>query len=178
MSTSRLRRTSAARICGYAVLGVAIVATAGAGCGGSKPGPTPVTTTVATTTVASTSTTTVPANTSTTTTSIGVLDARIDLQNTPCVAPGSGAVSCTFTGSGSSGGRPPYTFAWRFTNFANAQVVTATGQNAQPELGCNFLAGVATFNVRAELTIRDTSNAANTDTRDVQVARAAGACGT
>lgn len=183
MSASNLPRTIAARVCGYTVLGVALVLSAGAGCGSPTSGDR-VTTTVATTTIAATTTTTVPAttttvgSTSTTTTSIGVLDARIDLQNTPCVAPGSGPVSCTFTGSATTGGRTPYTFNWRFTNFANNQVVTATGQTARPELACGFLAGVATFNIRAELTVRDSSNSSNTDTRDVQITRAAGACGT
>ncbi len=182
MSASNLPRTIAARVCGYTVLAVAIVLS---GTCGSNPAPTPTpVTTVPTTTVASTTTTTVPAttttigSTSTTTTSIAVLDARIDLQNTPCVAPGSGPVSCTFTGSATTGGRTPYTFSWRFTNFANNQVVTATGQTARPELACGFLAGVATFNIRAELTVRDSSNTTNTDTRDVQITRAAGACGT
>jgi hypothetical protein len=181
MSASSHLRTTVARACGCTVLAVAIALSATCG---SSPAPTPVSTTVPTTTVASTTTTTVPATTttigSTTTTSIGVLDARIDIQNTPCVAPGSGPVSCTFTGSATTGGRTPYTFNWRFTNFANNQVVTATGQTARPELACGFLAGVVTFNVRAELTVRDSSNpnATNTDTRDVQITRAAGACGT
>ena len=182
MSASNLPRTIAARACGYMILTAAIVLS---GTCGSNPAPTPVSTTVPTTTIASTTTTTTPVttttigSTSTTTTSIPGLDARIDIQNTPCVAPGSGPVSCTFTGASTTGGRTPYTFNWRFTNFANNQVVTVNGQmNARPELGCGFLAGVATFNIRAELTVRDSSNTTNTDTRDVQITRAAGACGT
>ena len=181
MSASNLPRTIAARVCGYAIMG-AIVLGLSASCG-SKSGPTPVTTSVATTTVATTTTvptTTTVGSTSTTTTSIAGLDARIDIQDAPCIAPGSGPVSCTFTAAGTTGGRTPYTFNWRVTNFANSQVVTGTGQNIRPELGCTFLAGVATFNVRAEVTARDSSNPANTNTdfRDIQITRAAGACGT
>ena len=187
MSASNLPRTIAARLsgCTALTLAVATILISGAGCGSPTNGDR-VTTTIATTTIAATTTTTVPAttttvgSTSTTTTIIGVLDARIDIQNTPCVAPGTGPVSCTFTGSATTGGRTPYTFNWRFTNSTNNQVVTASGQTARPELACGFLAGVATFNVRVELTVRDSSSpsAGNTDTRDVQITRAAGACGT
>jgi hypothetical protein len=183
MSASSLPRTIAARLCCYTILAVALVSVAGAGCGSptTPPPPTTTTTTPTTSTIASTTTTTVPGTTSTTTTSIGVLDARIDIQNAPCIAPSTGPISCTLTGSSSTGGRTPYTFNWRITNFANNQVVTVNNQmSAQPELGCGFLAGVATFNIRAELTVRDSSSptGTNTDTRDIQVTRAAGACGT
>jgi hypothetical protein len=82
------------------------------------------------------------------------------------------------TGSATTGGRTPYTFSWRITNFTNNQAVTVAGQNVQPELGCCFLAGVATFNIRAALTVTDSSSEPKTDTRDVQITRAAGACGT
>jgi hypothetical protein len=95
----------------------------------------------------------------------------------PCVAPNAGAVSCTFAGS-ATGGRTPYTFSWTFTNLANNQVVTVNSQNARPELGCGFSTGVVTFNLRAVLTVTDNSGAKETEDRNQQVARAAGACGT
>ena len=178
MVGSSLRRTNVVRVCGYAVMGIAIVAIAGAGCG-SKSGPTqpppPTTTTTAptTTTVASTTTTTtttVPGTTSTTTTSIAVLDAFISVNNTPCVAPNAGQVSCTFAGS-ATGGRTPYTFSWVFTNPANNQTVNVSGANARPELGCGFSSGVATFSVRAVLTVTDASGTRETEDRNQQMTR-------
>jgi hypothetical protein len=176
MNASSLPQTIVTCACCAALIGAVF----GAGCGSKTPSRDGTTTTIATTTVATTTSTVPPTTTtsSTTTIGVGVLDARIDIQNAPCVAPSTGQVSCTFTGAATTGGRTPYTFSWRFTNFANNQVITGTGQTERPELGCGFLAGVATFNVRAALTVRDASNTMNTDTRDVQITRAAGACGT
>jgi hypothetical protein len=109
-------------------------------------------------------------STSTTTTSIGVLDAFISVQNTPCVAPNAGAISCTFAGS-ATGGRAPYTFSWVFTNPANNSTVNFSGANAKPELGCGFSTGVATFSVRAVLTVRDASGTTETEDRNQQMTR-------
>ena len=82
-------------------------------------------------------------------------------------------------GAGSAtGGRTPYTFRWAFTNPANNQVVTVNSQNARPELGCGFSTGVATFSVRAVLTVTDANGTTETEDRNQQIARAAGACGT
>jgi hypothetical protein len=182
MSASSFPRTIAARICGYTALAVAIVLS---GTCGSNPAPTPVSTTVPTTTIAATTTTTVPAttttvgSTSTTTTIIRELDARIDIRDEPCRAPGSGQVSCRFTGSSTTGGRTPYTFRWTFTNPANNQVVTVNGVDARPELGCGFSTGVATFALRVTLTVTDSSNETNTDNlNNVTITREGGACGT
>ena len=130
MNASSLPRTMVASACGAALIGAVL----GANCGSKTPtrdGSTSTTSTpTTTTTVPPTTTTTSTATTSsTTTTSIPGLDARIDIQNAPCVAPGSGPVSCTFTGSATTGGRTPYTFNWRFTNFANNQVVTVNGRD-------------------------------------------------
>src|SRR5688572_17855739 len=115
MNASRLPQSILARRFGYSVVVAVVVLALGGGCGKSPTVPpatttstTSTTTVPATTTTTSSTTTTVPANT-TTTTSIAVLDAFISVQNTPCVAPSSGAVSCTFAGS-ASGGRTPYTF--------------------------------------------------------------------
>jgi hypothetical protein len=178
MKASSLRQAFAARLFGYGVLAAAIVLSVG-GCGGKSPTQSATTTVPATTTTTST-TTSVPATTTTmasTTTITAELDARISVQNTPCVAPSSGPVSCTFAGS-ATGGRTPYTFRWRFTNPANNQVVTVNGQNARPELGCGFSTGVVTFNLQVQLTVTPSSGSSNTDTRTQQVARQAGACGT
>lgn len=133
---------------------------AAAGCGGS---PTRTTSTISTTSVASTTTTTVPG-----------LSGTITVQDTPCVAPASGQVSCTFVASASGGPSP--SFSWRFTNPANGQVVTASGQSARPDLGCNVSSGVATFQLSIVLTITASGSTA-TVTGTQQIARAAGACG-
>jgi hypothetical protein len=106
----------------------------------------------------------------TTTTTIAPLDAFISVQNTPCVAPNTGQVSCTFAGS-AQGGRTPYTFRWTFNNPANNQNVTVNGANARPELGCGFSSGVATFSVRAFLTVTDASGATETEDRNQQMTR-------
>jgi hypothetical protein len=176
MSASSLPQTIVACACCCAALVGAVLV---ANCGKTPTGSTTSTST-ATTTVPATTTSTVPPTTTTsssTTTSTAELDARISVQNTPCVAPSSGPVSCTFAGS-ATGGRTPYTFRWRFTNPANNQVVTVNGQNARPELGCGFSAGVATFNLQVALTVTPSSGSPNTDNRTQQIARQAGACGT
>jgi hypothetical protein len=64
------------------------------------------------------------------------------------------------------------------TNPANNQVVNVNGQNARPELGCGFSSGVVTFNLRAVLTVTDASGDTETEDRNQQITRAAGACGT
>ncbi len=102
--------------------------------------------------------------------------ASIGVQNTPCVAPGTGAVSCTFAGT-ASGATGPYAFSWRFTS-PTGSVVTATTQNVQPALECGFAPGVATFQLAIALTVTPTAGTAATVTSTQQVARAAGTCGT
>ena len=184
---------------------VAIVLLTGAGCGGDSTGPTPATTSTtsapatttsttapattttsttttvpgtSTTTSSSSSTTTTTTPPTTTTTSIPALAASFTVQNTPCSAPASGSVSCTFSGA-ASGGQPPYTFEWRFTNPSNGQVVTATGQQVRPEIGCNVSSGpgTATFNLSIALTVR-AGAATATANGTQQMVRPQSACGT
>jgi hypothetical protein len=163
---------------------VAMGMLAATSCGGS-PGPTTTSTTTTTasatttTTAATTSTTTTApvttTTTSTTTTSIPVLTGSISVQNTPCTAPSTGQVSCTFVGN-ASGGQAPFTFSWRFT--ANNQVVIAPGQQVRPEIGCGFsMTGVASFNLAIALTITAANNASTTVNGTQQIIRAAGNCG-
>jgi hypothetical protein len=107
-----------------------------------------------------------------------VLTGTIAVQNLPCVAPGSGQVTCTFAAS-ATGGQAPYTFNWRFTNPANNVVVNVNNsQQARPELGCGFSTGVVTFNLAIALTVTPASGAPTTVNQNQQIARAAGACGT
>ena len=102
--------------------------------------------------------------------------ASIGVQNTPCVAPATGAVSCTFAGT-ASGATGPYSFSWRFTS-PTGSVVTATTQNVQPALECGFAPGVATFQLGVSLTATPAAGTATIVTSTQQVARAAGTCGT
>jgi hypothetical protein len=99
------------------------------------------------------------------------------VSNTPCIAAQSGNVSCTFNGS-ASGGQPPYTFSWTFTNPANSQIITNTGQAVSPALGCGISSGVATFNLGVSLKITPSSGSAITVTGSQQIGRKAGDCGT
>jgi hypothetical protein len=103
--------------------------------------------------------------------------ASINVLNTPCTAPSSGAVTCRFSGS-AAGAPSPFTFNWRFTNPANNQAITATGQEVQPELGCNVSSGVVTFNLSVSLTATGGNGASTTVTGSQQIARLKGACGT
>lgn len=184
MNASSLSPTIARVLSCAAMAGITILSM---NCGSKSPTPpstttttAPATTTIpATTTTSSTTTTTVPGTTttSTTTTSIAPLDAFISVQNTPCVAPNVGQVSCRFAGS-AAGGRTPYAFRWTFTNPANNQVVTVNTQNASPELGCGFSSGVVTFSLQAVLRVTDANGTVETENRNQQIARQAGACGT
>jgi hypothetical protein len=163
-----------------AALAMLVVLTA-LGCGDSGTNPDRVTTTTTsapttTTTTVSTTTTTSTATTSTTTTSAAPqLIGSFRVENTPCVAPGSGSVSCRFVATG-TGGNPPYTFNWRFE--ANNRTATPSGQQVDPALGCEFAAGVTTFQVAITLTTRDSIGNLATTTGTQQIARASGACGT
>lgn len=103
------------------------------------------------------------------------LTGAIAVQNTPCVAPATGSVSCRFAAS-ASGGQGPYAFSWSFA--APLSTATATGQQVSPDLGCSFSAGVVTFNVTIALTVTPASGSAVTVSGSQQIARAAGACGT
>lgn len=98
------------------------------------------------------------------------------VQSTPCVAPATGSVSCTFAGS-ATGGTAPYSYSWRFTS-PTGTVVTAATQDARPALECGFSAGVVTFQLTVALTVTPATGTAATVTGTQQVARAAGACGT
>jgi hypothetical protein len=97
--------------------------------------------------------------------------------NATCIAPSTGNVSCRFVGS-ASGGQPPYTFDWRFTNPANQQVRLANGQQVSPALGCDYSAGTVTFTVQIALTIGQQSGSSVTVTGSRLITRADGACGT
>ena len=134
MNASSLPQTIVACACCAALIGAVF----GAGCGSKTPSRDGTTTTIATTTVATTTSTVPPTTTtsSTTTIGVGVLDARIDIQNAPCVAPSTGQVSCTFTGAATTGGRTPYTFSWRFTNFANNEAGSCRPSRVLDRNGC------------------------------------------
>jgi hypothetical protein len=93
-----------------------------------------------------------------------------------CVAPPSGAVSCSFVAS-ASGGNGSYTYAWVFAG--PSSTATPNGQTVSPDLGCGLSTGLVTFNV--DVTLRIMSPGSTTITlppRGVQIARQAGACGT
>ena len=107
------------------------------------------------------------------------LTASFTVTGTPCVAPSAGNVTCTFTAV-ATGGQGPFTYAWTFTNPANAQAtpVAVSGQTASPALGCGFSTGVVTFNTSVSLTITPASGTAVTTTGTQSITRAAGACGT
>ncbi|MGC4085153.1 MAG: hypothetical protein QM736_24305 [Vicinamibacterales bacterium] len=135
-----------------------------AGCGGSPDiGP-------------GTSTTTTSTTTSSTTTTIPTFSGSIAVQGTPCSAPASGNVSCTFVAN-VIGGQSPFTFEWVFTNPANGQTVNATGQQVSPALGCGYSSGTSTFNVAIALTITATGGATTRVDSTQQVGRPAGNCG-
>jgi hypothetical protein len=105
------------------------------------------------------------------------LTGSISVSNTPCIAPSTGNVSCTFVAS-ASGDQPPYTFAWTFINPANGLVIPATGQNVSPALGCNISSGVATYNLNISLIITAASGHTTTVPGSQQIGRRAGDCGT
>lgn len=102
--------------------------------------------------------------------------ASMRAEETPCVAPGSGPVSCVFVAS-TNGGTSPFTYRWTFsTPLAN---VTIEGQRVSPELGCGFAAGVTTFDIQIALRVLQTGGGPDaTTSNNQQVARLAGACGT
>lgn len=98
--------------------------------------------------------------------------------NTPCVAPSTGNVSCTFNAT-ATGGTAPYKFDWLFTNPANNQEVRIDNSvSASPALGCSFSSGTVTFSITVRLTATPASGTAGTTTATQSVTRAAGACGT
>jgi hypothetical protein len=148
---------------------------------GGTTGTTGTTSTTGTTGTATTTTTTGTTTTGTTTTGGGgTVNIIVDytLTNTPCVAPSSGAVSCTFSAT-ASGGTAPYTWAWTINNPANTARFTSTDQNVRPELGCNYSTGQVTFNINVQLTATDSmGRSQNTSVRQQSITRATGACGT
>jgi hypothetical protein len=137
------------------------------GCGDS-----PTSTTTTTTTVPPTTTSTAPVTT--TSTVPPTTTGTIAVQNPPCIAPATGAVSCTFVGTG-SGGQAPYTYSWLFTGPLSS--VTATGAQVSPVLGCGLSAGTATFNLSVALTITPATGPPVTITGTQLINRATGSCG-
>lgn len=105
------------------------------------------------------------------------LTGTLNTENLPCIAPGTGSVTCRFVAT-AAGGRSPYQFSWRFTNPANGQVVTGSGTPQSPDLGCGFSSGVTSFNLGVSVTIRDNAGSSTTLNGSRVIARAAGACGT
>jgi len=167
------------------LIALAILMLVQASCGGndvSGPGGTTGGTTSGGTTTTGT-TTSGTTTTGTTTTGGGggggtTVAATFTVANTPCVAPQTGNVSCTFNAA-ATGGTGPYTFAWTFTNPINGQVVTGlTGPAVRPELGCGFSTGIVTFSLNVSLTATPASGTAATMTGTQSITRAAGACGT
>ena len=168
-----LRRTVASPVYRRAALASAALVLC-ATCGGGSTGPNTTTTTTA---PATTTTTTTPPTTTTTptTTSIPVLTGSFAVQNTPCVAPSTGPVTCRFVAS-ASGGEGPYRFDWRIST-PSGNVRVDNQQQTSPELGCGFSTGAATFNVTVVLTITPASGAAITVNGTQQVGRDKGNCG-
>lgn len=103
------------------------------------------------------------------------LTASMRADETPCVAPGSGPVSCVFVAS-TEGGTAPFTYRWTFsTPTAN---VTVEGQRVSPELGCGFASGVTTFEIQIALRVSQSGGGADAmASNNQQVARQAGSCG-
>jgi len=167
-SLRRMVESPVYRRAALASTAVALCATCG---GGTGPSTTTTTTAPATTTTTTSTTTTAP-----TTTSIPVLTGSFAVQNTPCVAPSTGPVTCRFVAS-ASGGEGPYRFDWRITAPNGANVRVDNQQQTSPEIGCGFSTGVATFNVTVVLTITPASGAPITVNGTQVIARNSGVCG-
>ena len=112
---------------------------------------------------------------------------RIDDQ--PCVAPATGAVSCRFVvtspgifvpipANGPAEYDAFYTYNWRFTNPANGRGVEVNGVAWRPPMDCTFAPGLRTFTVTGRLTVHRASDYFTTGTGVLLVTRAPGACGT
>ena len=112
---------------------------------------------------------------------------RIDDQ--PCVAPATGAVSCRFVvtspgilapipANGPAEYDPFYNYTWRFTNPANGRGVEVYGVSWRPAMDCTFAPGASTFTVSVRLTVNRVNEFYTAGTGTVQVTRAPGACGT
>jgi hypothetical protein len=136
------------------------------GCGDS-----PTSTTTTTTTVPPTTTSTAPVTT--TSTVPATTTGTLTVQNRPCIATATGAVSCAFVGT--AGGQAPFTFSWLFTGPLSS--VTATGAQVSPVLGCGLSAGTTTFNLSIALTITPATGPPVTITTTEPITRAQGSCG-
>jgi hypothetical protein len=95
--------------------------------------------------------------------------------NTPCVAPSNGPVTCEFIAS-TNGGQVPFTYNWNFVGPSNN--TTETGQRVRPTFGCGLSSGSTSFDVTVTLTVRDNAGATATMVERQQIAREKGACGT
>ena len=115
---------------------------------------------------------------------------RIDDQ--PCVAPATGAVSCRFVvtspgifvpipANGPAEYDPVNTYTWRFTNPANGRGVEVYGVAWHPPMDCTFLPGVpgvATYTINVTLTVHRAGDYLTTGTGTAQITRPPGVCGT
>src|SRR5688572_21353718 len=112
---------------------------------------------------------------------------RIDDQ--PCVAPATGAVSCRFVvtspgilvpipANGPAEYDSSYTYNWRFTNPENGRGVEVNGVAWRPPMDCTFAPGATTFVVSVRLTVHRAYDYYTTGYGSVRVTRAPGACGT
>ena len=129
--------------------------------------------TATTTTTSSVATTTTVG--STTTTSVPMFTASWRADNTPCVAPSNGPVTCEFIAS-TNGGQSPFTYSWNFVGPSNN--TTETGQRVRPTFACGLSSGSTSFDVTITLTVRDNAGATATMVERQQIAREKGACGT
>jgi hypothetical protein len=152
-ATARRSRSLKARHAAVA----ALLTLAGVGCGSSS-APTP-----------SSTTTTAPP----TTTSVPGLTGTFTVQNPPCNAPATGAVSCTFVAS-ATGGSGAYSYQWTFAG--PLAKVDGTGQSVRPELPCG-LSGVPTFNLLVTLVITSGASTVTVGPTGQQIVRSAGNCG-
>ena len=112
---------------------------------------------------------------------------RIDDQ--PCVAPATGAVSCRFVvtspgifvpipANGPAEYDSSYTYNWRFTNPENGRGVEVNGVAWRPSMDCTFAPGMTTFVVSVRLTVHRAFDYYTTGYGSTRVTRAPGACGT
>lgn len=179
MTGSKSRTGTWCRHGGAAATAILVLTALGCGDSGTNPDRVTTTTTSAapttTTSIASTTTTTMATTSTTTTSGAPQLVGSFRVENTPCVARNTGSVSCRFVAT-ATGGNPPYTFTWRFE--ANNNSATPSGPQVDPVLGCEFSAGVTTFQVNVTLTTRDSIGNLATVTGAQQIARASGTCGT
>jgi hypothetical protein len=165
---------------------VAFLTLAGVGCGSSSgPSSTSSTTTSVaattsvptTTTSAPTTTTSAPTTTTTpTTTSVPAFTGSFTVQNTPCIAPQSGQVSCTFAAS-ATGGTGTYDYSWTFAGPIGSTGPLA-GPSVRPDLGCGLSVGSVSFNVAVTLRITSGGTTITVGPTAVVITRASGACGT